>query len=438
MADKRTMQSPAGTNAPEADLAEVEMHKATIDAANNASDPRAAQLSMEAKTIQGQLYKLKPWTYAQLALLVLILFLFLTWHWQLVLVVLALLIPTLGKLLMWWQKNPERCPLDHVLSSYCLGLFVLAVPAMATALIAFVLAFWILVIIFFSLPLPDALSLLLVFLGCWGVFCLIEDLWHVSALRRQNRRRAHHHRGPTAQRKAGAAYAAATAVGYATAQCVALTCIVTAFMDGHSAFELHDERRHSKYGTITPNEGFFLFVLALIFTWYWLPLRLLCSHLLALEVARNDAAAQQAGNAQPPACCSCDDACPATASGQMCGHRCSGFWNVIGWPLTLRTLHMTSFLYITIFLLGNFFLWLAVVFVSGALLMYGAWRRVLYVEDTIDPNAREAAGLRELYGFSLLAGDAEEAAVAPPATTLAPPVVAAEPYIAAESTVAVV
>ena len=37
------MQSPAGTNAPEADLAEVEMHKATIDAANNASDPRAAQ-----------------------------------------------------------------------------------------------------------------------------------------------------------------------------------------------------------------------------------------------------------------------------------------------------------------------------------------------------------------------------------------------------------
>ena len=288
------MQSPAGTNAPEADLAEVEMHKATIDAANNASDPRAAQLSMEAKTIQGQLYKLKPWTYAQLALLVLILFLFLYWHWQLVLVVLALLIPTLGKLLTWWQKHPERCPLDHVLSSYCLGLFVLAVPAMAPALIAFVLTFWILVIIFFSLPLPDALSLLLVVLGCWGVFCLIEDLWHVSALRRQNRRRAHHHRGPTAQRKAGAAYAAATAVGYATAQCVALTCIVTAFMDGHSAFELPDERRHSKFGTITPNEGFFLFVLALIFTWYWLPLRLMCSHLLALEVARSDAAASKA------------------------------------------------------------------------------------------------------------------------------------------------
>ena len=435
------MQSPAGTNAPEADLAEVEMHKATIDAANNASDPRAAQLSMEAKTIQGQLYKLKPWTYAQLGLLVLILFLFLTWHWQLVLVVLALLIPTLGKLLMWWQKNPERCPLDHVLSSYCLGLFVLAVPAMATALIAFVLTFWILVIIFFSLPLPDALSLLLVFLGCWGVFCWIEDLWHVSALRRQNRRRAHHHRGPTAQRKAGAAYAAATAVGYATAQCVALTCIVTAFMDGHSAFELHDERRHSKYGTITPNEGFFLFVLALIFTWYWLPLRLMCSHLLALEVARTDAAAQQAGNAQPPACCSCDDACPATASGQMCGHRCSGFWTVIAWPLTLRTLHMTSFLYITIWLLGvSFWLWLAVVFVAGTLLMYGAWRRVLYVEDTIDPNAREAAGLRELYGFSLLAGDAEEAAVAPPAAVLAPPPRAGlePPIVAAEPTIAVV
>ena len=62
-------------------------------------------------------------------------------------------------------------------------------------------------------------------------------------------------------------------------------------MDGHSAFELHDERGDSKYGTITANEGAYLFVLSLIFAWYWLPLRLLCSHLLALEVARADAAA---------------------------------------------------------------------------------------------------------------------------------------------------
>ena len=53
-------------------------------------------------------------------------------------------------------------------------------------------------------------------------------------------------------------------------------------------------------------------------------------------------------------------------------------------------------------MLGNFFLWLAVVFVSGALLMYGAWRRVLYVEDTIDPNAREAAGLHLLSPAPLL------------------------------------
>ena len=81
-----------------------------------------------------------------------------------------------------------------------------------------------------------------------------------------------------------------------------------------------------------------------------------------------------------------------------------------------------------------------VLFMVGALLMVGAWRRVLYVEDTIDPNAREAAGLRELYGFSLLAGDAEEAAVAPPAAVMAPPPRAGlePPIVAAEPTIAVV
>lgn len=149
-------------------------------------------------------------------------------------------------------------------------------------------------------------------------------------------------------------------------------------------------------------------MLSLIFAWYWLPLRLLCSHLLALEVARADAAAQAAapGALPPPACCSCDDVCPATASGAMCGNRLAGFWTVVRWPWALRTLHMTSFLYIFFVLVGiNFFLWLGVVFLVGTLLMLGAWRRILYVEDTIDPNAREAAGLRELYGFSLLQDD---------------------------------
>lgn len=226
------------------------MHKATIDASNNAADPRAAQLAAEAKTIRGQARRLKPGTYAQLGLLAFILLLFLVWHWQLFLVVLALLTPTLGKLLLWWQQDPSRCPLDHMLSSYCLGLFVLAVPAMATAGLAMVLlVFPVLVLVVFSLPLPGALQLLLVFLGCWGAFCCIEDIWHVAFLRRQQRSRAHHHRGPHAQRRAAVAYAASTAVGYATAQCIALTCIVAAFartgVYGPSGFERSDLKPHA-------------------------------------------------------------------------------------------------------------------------------------------------------------------------------------------------
>ena len=48
--------------------------------------------------------------------------------------------------------------------------------------------------------------------------------------------------------------------------------------------------------------------------------------------------------------------------------------------------------------------------------------------------------MRGLYGFSLLAGDAEEAAVAPPAAVLAPPPRAGlePPIVAAEPTIAVV
>ena len=76
------MQSPGGSEP--ADLAEVAMHKATIDASNNAADPRAAQLAAEAKTIRGQARKLKPGTYAQLGLLAFILLLFLVWHLSLI------------------------------------------------------------------------------------------------------------------------------------------------------------------------------------------------------------------------------------------------------------------------------------------------------------------------------------------------------------------
>ena len=48
--------------------------------------------------------------------------------------------------------------------------------------------------------------------------------------------------------------------------------------------------------------------------------------------------------------------------------------------------------------------------------------------------------MRELYGFSLLAGDSEEAAVAPPAAVMAPPPRAGlePPIVAAEPTIAVV
>lgn len=285
------------------------------------------------------------------------------WHWQLMFIVLALLAPTLGQLVRWWARDPSRCPLDHVLASYVSGLFVLSVTAMGTASVALVAASVVLGPIFGLLHLFDVwqLGMLLFIFMLWGVFCFVEDLWLVTSLRGAKRRRAHHHDGPcppspppfspratvprvgaAAQRRASVVYATASAVGYATAQCVLLTCIVTAIMEGHTAFELHEE--HASDNEITVNEAGFLFVLTVVFTWYWLPVRLLASHLEALEIERAPETDAAGG---------CDALCPlppqpagaAADSSNCCCERFAGLARVILWPWALRTTHFTFFLY---------------------------------------------------------------------------------------------
>jgi len=373
--------------------AELDQHTGSLGTGN---DTRAASLNDEHGTLQGQLRRLKPWTYFALVALALLVFLFGLWHWQLMLVVLALLAPTLGKLLHWWQKDPTRCPLDHVLASYLFGLFPLAIAAMSTACAACFLAIWIFRLVFaifhiFAIP---YIGDLLFWICVWGVFSFVEDLWHIAHLRASKRRRAHHHSGKKEQQRASVAYACASSVGYATAQCVALTCIVTAIMEGHTLFELHGE--HARGGEITANEGGWLFVLTLVFTWYWLPLRLLTNHLLALELAREpDHGAEEDRG--------CDAVCPLAEGLSGPRERLKAFWRVAGWPWSLRTAHATAFIFwFSVFIDINFFLWLAAAFLSWGAVCYAAWKRILWVEDQLDPAAR-ATGLRELYGFSLLA-----------------------------------
>mmetsp|Transcript_14000 Transcript_14000/g.48165 ORF Transcript_14000/g.48165 Transcript_14000/m.48165 type:complete len:425 (-) Transcript_14000:43-1317(-) len=410
---------------------EGEIHSAALNRARADSDDlRSGQLQESYGTLGGQLARLKPWTAAALGALFLIVVLMGLWHWQLMLVVLALLLPTLGQLVRWWQRDPSRCPLDHVLASYVSGLFVQSVTAMGTASVAAVLTgSLVLGPILGALHFFDVwqLGTLVFIFGMWGTFCFIEDLWLVNALRAARRRRAHHHAGAAQRREASVVYATASAVGYATAQCVALTCIVTAIMEGHTAFELHEEK--AKDGEITANEAGFLFVLTLVFSWYWLPVRLLASHLEALEIELSP----NTGGDDDANLSGCDNLCPlraakadglapdsdAAGSGCCC-ERFLGLVHVIKWPWALRTTHFTFFLYWFLILVDvHLFLWLAVAFLTWCAVMVVAVKRIKHLESTMDPNAAAATGLRELYGFSLLDNEGDDAPVAPAASDAA-------------------
>ena len=63
----------------------------------------------------------------------------------------------------------------------------------------------------------------------WSVFCFVEEMWLLFALRWFRRKRQHRFvENSNRAQRALALYGAATPVGYACAQCILLACVVTA------------------------------------------------------------------------------------------------------------------------------------------------------------------------------------------------------------------
>ena len=63
----------------------------------------------------------------------------------------------------------------------------------------------------------------------WSAFCFVEEMWLLYALRSFRRRRQHRFvENSNRAQRAFALYGAASAVGYACAQCILLACVVTA------------------------------------------------------------------------------------------------------------------------------------------------------------------------------------------------------------------
>ena len=180
---------------------------------------------------------------------------------------------------------------------YTAGLFPLAIVVMTTALLGSMLAVLIttpITMLFWTAKLWRAGQVLESAIR-WTAFCFIEEIWLVAALRVARRRRKHRFvEGSARAQRAFALYATASAIGYATAQCVVLACVVAGAMEGHTVFE----HGRAPEGTVTASETGGLLLLSLCFAWFLLPLRLVASR----------------GRVRDPAT---SGAPPATLSGRM-------------------------------------------------------------------------------------------------------------------------
>ena len=371
--------------------------------ATQGNDPQAYTPATELKS-------LKPWTMLALAALGAVIISLWTWHWQMAMTAILLVSLTLGPLLRWWTLHRATCPLDHILMSYLGGLFLLSTVATITGWtlgslvaiivvlpISFIVGSWRLVVI------CDMIAR-------WSAFCFVEELWLLGALRWFRRKRQHRFvENSNRAQRAFALYGAATAVGYACAQCILLACVVTAHMDGHTVFE----RGHADEGVVTASETGGLLFLSLAFAWFFLPLRLLASHLNALDLERCPDLGADNNLCIPLGATVDGEEAPV---GLACSKRLAHMWEVVKWPWALRAAHYIQFT--TLFwLLGvqhqhitlmSIVAWLVVTFIVWVGIMYVALRRIGVVERALGQNgaavfsANDDVTMRSLYGFALL------------------------------------
>ena len=289
----------------------------------------------QAYTPATELKSLKPWTMLELAALGAIIISLWTWHWQMAMAAILLVSLTLGPLLRWWTLHRATCPLDHVLASYLLGLFLLSTVATIMGLTFGILAA--LIVSPISMLAGSAawrLGVICDGIARWSAFCFVEEMWLIGALRWFRRKRQHRFvENSNRAQRAFALYGAATAVGYACAQCILLACVVTAHMDGHTVFE----RGHADEGVVTASETGGLLFLSLCFAWFFLPLRLLASHLNALDLERCPDLGADNNPCIPLGATVDGEEAPV---GLACSKRLAHMWEVVKWPWALRSSHL--------------------------------------------------------------------------------------------------
>jgi hypothetical protein len=397
---------------------DIVQHAMKVERAADQADPQNGY------TPATEVRSLKPWTMFALAAGVAVVLWLGTWHWQMMMTAVLLVTLTLGPLLRWWTAHRAVCPLDHVLASYLLGLFVLSTVSTIMGLTFGMLAAAIVSPIgWVAGQAAWRLEIIVDGIARWSAFCLVEEMWLLYALRMFRRRRQHRFvENSNRAQRAYALYGAAVAVGYAATQCILLACVVTAHMDGHTVFQ----RGHADEGVVTASETGGLLFLSLCFAWFLLPLRLLASHLNALDLERCPDLATDTNPCLPLGNSVQGEEAPV---GVSCSKRLSHMWEIIKWPWALRSAHYIQFTTFFWLLgmpitLGNIVAWLIVTFIFWAGIMYAALWRIGVVERALGQNgaavysANDDVTMRSLYGFALL--DDEEPERVAHAGSLAP------------------
>ena len=356
-----------------------------------------------------EIKKFKPWTIGFVALLPTILLLMWVWHWEFMFVTLLLFMPS-ARLATWWRANRHVCPLDHVLSSYAQGFVGLTICAMGPGLIAFF------IVTIFPIPFINLIA-------GFAAWAFVEEIMCVLFTRLSKRLRKHRVGAAGTATKAWAIFSTASSVGFATAQIILGMILVFAIDDAD--------------GKISGGEFGWLFMMALIFAFFWMPLRIICSYLVGLELTLADdnahccdgyceawgfcsGAAFNAGLvvATPPGTAAGDGAQPAPTPASLVGKASRGLMTIILLPVIARTWFMTMFFFVFIIVIstlaysigigGALVVAILLTTISALPPLWLMRRRVLALEGsmTFDPYVRDSANLRAMYGFSLL-GDGE-------------------------------
>mmetsp|Transcript_10079 Transcript_10079/g.26114 ORF Transcript_10079/g.26114 Transcript_10079/m.26114 type:complete len:584 (-) Transcript_10079:424-2175(-) len=335
----------------------------------------------------------KPLTVAFLSSYPVLLIAALAWRWQFGVVMLLLVLPPKLLLMQWWRASSHVCPLEHVLSSFGQGFWVLATLAVATGLPFYHFTQGVSQVVLYLLGFSPIYVYLFSMLAGFGAFILVEELWKLNFARWAMYKRQHRLGGSSA--KGFVVAAVSTSLGHACAISALLSLVVSWTMVRMAEMARAQAEAYGDgvYVADTPSdiELEWLIWWAFVFAGVSMPLNVVCSYEVALRLSLLTPAQLRIERGLRPS-----DARSPT----LCAP--AELVRIVAWPAVGRTLFAAQVP-----------LWLmalppagasALIVISGGALYAAMVMRVRALEGSM-PRMRE--GELQRFGFALLSDEAD-------------------------------